>query len=86
MFRIFKYIDDKCGVRGSRFGHIFGCSKNVPKNTAIDQESLISHLGMIKTLKTTRIAVKQNEKPTKTILSCRILDPIGPRFWEEREM
>ena len=41
-----KYFGNKYGVRGSIFGHIFGRSKNVPKNIAIDQESLISHLGI----------------------------------------
>ena len=36
------------GVRGSRFGHIFGGSKKAPKSAAIDQESLVSHFGIIK--------------------------------------
>ena len=40
---------DKYWVRGSRFGHIFGRSTNVLKSIAIDQESLISHFGIIKT-------------------------------------
>ena len=44
-----KYFGDKYGLRGSRFGHMFGRSRNVPKNIAIGQESLISHLGIIKT-------------------------------------
>ena len=42
-----KYFGDEDGVRGSRFGHIFGRSKNIPKSSAIDQESLISHFGII---------------------------------------
>ena len=44
----FKYFGDKYGVRGSRFGDLFGRSKNIPKSIAIDEESLISHLGIIK--------------------------------------
>ena len=46
-----RYFGDKYGVRGSRFGIIFGRSKNVPKSIAIDQESLISDFGIIKTPK-----------------------------------
>ena len=42
-----KYFGDKCGVRGSRFGHIFGRSENHPKSIAIDQESLISSLRIV---------------------------------------
>ena len=43
------YSGDKYMVRGSRFGHIFGRSKIHPKSIAIDQESLISHFGIIET-------------------------------------
>ena len=39
----------KTGPGGSRFSRLVGRSENVLKNTAIDQESLISHLGMIET-------------------------------------
>ena len=42
-----KYFGESYGVRGSRIDHIFGRSKNVPKSIAIDQESLISHFGII---------------------------------------
>ena len=42
-----KYFGDKYGVRGSRFGRCFGSSRNHPKGIAIDQESLISHFGII---------------------------------------
>ena len=42
-----KCFGDKYGVRGSRVGNIFGRSRNVLKSIAIDQESLISHLGII---------------------------------------
>ena len=45
-----KYIGDKYGARGYRFGELVGRSKNVPKNIAIDQESLIANLGIIETL------------------------------------
>ena len=41
---LFKYVGDTYGVRGSRFGQMFGRSKNVLTNIAIDQESSISHL------------------------------------------
>ena len=44
-----KYFGGKYGVRGSIFGHIFGRSENVPKSITIDQESLISHWGIIQT-------------------------------------
>ena len=43
------HFSDEYGVRGTRFGYICGRSKNVPKNIATDQESLISHWGIIKT-------------------------------------
>ena len=49
---IFFYFGDKYGVPGSRFGCIPGRSKNVPNSIAIDQESLISHFGIIKRPKT----------------------------------
>ena len=55
---LFKYCCDKYGVRGSIFGHIFGRSRNHPKSIAIDHESLISHLGIIKTPKKTIIILK----------------------------
>ena len=42
-----KYFVDKYGVRGCRFSHMFGRSRHVPKSIAIDQESLISNLGII---------------------------------------
>ena len=43
-----QHSGDKYGVRGSRFGDIFGRSRNHPKSIAIDHESLISHFGIIK--------------------------------------
>ena len=46
---ILKYFGDECGARGSRFGHMFGRSKNIPKSVAIAQESLLSNSGRIKT-------------------------------------
>ena len=46
-----KYSGDKYGVRGFRFGHMFGRSKNVPKSIAIDQKSLIRDFGTINTPK-----------------------------------
>ena len=49
-----KCFGHKCGVRGSRFGHIFGRSRNVPKSIAIDQGSLINHFGIIKKLRNTK--------------------------------
>ena len=44
-----KYFGDKCGVRGSIFGHILVVPK-MSKSIAIDQDSLINHLGVIETL------------------------------------
>ena len=74
---LFKYFGDKYGARGSRFGHIFG----VPKSIAINQESLISHLGIITTLKTFIITLK-TKKTHKVIVFavfCTLLDTVlGP--------
>ena len=42
---------DEYEARGSIFGHIFGRSRHPPKRIAIDQDSLISHLGINKTPK-----------------------------------
>ena len=58
---ILKYFGDKYGVRGSRFGYIFGRSKNVPTNIAIDQESLISNFRIIKTPNKPIIILKNQE-------------------------
>ena len=55
---LLKYFRDKYGVRGSRFGHMFGRSRNVPKSIAIDQEALICDLGIIKTPKKTTTTLK----------------------------
>ena len=44
----FEISGDKYGTRGSIFGNMIGRSKNVLKHIAIDQESLISHSGIIK--------------------------------------
>ena len=49
VYFLLKYFADKYKVRGSRFSHIFGRSRNVPKSIAIDQDSLMNHLGIIKT-------------------------------------
>ena len=48
---VFKYCGNEYGVWGSRFGHIFGRCRNHLKSIAIDQESLISLFGIIKTHK-----------------------------------
>ena len=42
------YCGDKYGARGSTFGHILGRCRTVPRSIAIDQESLMRHLGIIK--------------------------------------
>ena len=44
-----KYVGDKYAVRGSRFGNMFGRSRNHPNSIAIDREALISQFGIIKT-------------------------------------
>ena len=58
---IFKDFGDKYAGRGSRFGHIFGRCRNHPKSTAINQESLISHLGIIKTPQKNHNYLKKQE-------------------------
>ena len=70
---------DKYGVRGSRFSHIFGQSKNIPKSIVIDQESLISHLGIIKTPLKILIINWKTKKPKSTFLFAvcwALLDPV----------
>ncbi len=42
------YCGDKYGARESTFGHILGRCRTVPRSIAIDQESLMRHLGIIK--------------------------------------
>ena len=48
MFLVFplKYFGNKYAVYGSKVSRCFGLTKNVLKNIAIAQESLISHLGI----------------------------------------
>ena len=48
---LLNYVGNIFGLRESRFCEHFGRSKNVLKNIAIDQESLISHFWIIKTHK-----------------------------------
>ena len=60
-----KYVGTKYEIDGSRFGERFGSSKNDPKSIAIGPESLISHLGIIKTPKTLRNYIKNQEKTPK---------------------
>ena len=55
-----KSFGDKYGVRGSRIGFIFGCSRNHPKNIATCPEIKISHLGIIKT-RTPKNTLKNQE-------------------------
>ena len=73
-----KYFGDKYGVRGSRFGHVFGRSKNHPKSIAIDQESLISRLGIIETPKNPHNYIKKQENPQKHVFAAfwTLLDPV----------
>ena len=77
---LFKYYGDKCGARGSRFGHIFGRSRNPPKSIAIDQESWTSHLGIIKSPPKTILILKNREQTTFQLFVCCILGPIRPCF------
>ena len=51
----------------SRFGHVIGRSKNVPKSIAIDQESLISHFEIIKTPKQTHKYIKKPRTTNKSL-------------------
>ena len=59
----FNYTGDKYGVQGSRFGRLFGSSRNHPKSIAIDPEVKISHLGITKTPNN---FLKYINKPRKT--------------------
>ena len=63
------YFDDEYEVRGSRFGHIFGRSKNVPENIAIDQESWIRHFGIIKKTQNPIIILKNKENTKQLYIS-----------------
>ena len=47
-----KYFRDKDRVHGSKFGENSGSSPNDPKGIGICPGTLISHFGVIKTLKT----------------------------------
>ena len=76
-----KHFGDEYGVRGSRFGDMFGRSKHVPKSVAIHQESLISHLGIIETPKTPDHYNKKPRKNKQTYFRRRILGPIRSSFW-----
>ena len=73
----FKYFGNKYGLRGSRFSRFVSRSKNVLKSVAIDHESLISDLGIIKTSKTL-IIIFRNQATTTLFLFCHILGPIEP--------
>ena len=77
-----KYFRDKYGVPGSRSGNMFSRSRNVLKSNTIDQESLISHLGIIKkTLKPPELHSKTKKNRNTTIFCfCRIWGPIRPRL------
>ena len=48
---ILNYFGNIYGVYGSRFGEIVGSSKNHPKSIAICPGTLISHLRIIKTIR-----------------------------------
>ena len=78
---VLKCFGDKYGVRGSIFSRCCGISENVPQRIAIDQESWIRHLGIIKTHKINRNILKNKEKHDNSSLFVRILGPIRFRFW-----
>ena len=75
-----KSFGDNYGVRGSRFDHMFGRSKNIPKSIVIDQESLISYLGIIKTPNKLNEYIENQENPKHRFFRCRFVGPIRPRF------
>ena len=81
-YNCWSIFGDKYVVRGYIFGHMFGRSKNIPKSIAIDQESLINHLGIIKSPRKTRNTLKNQEKQKIRFLFWTLLDPVlGPIWW-----
>ena len=65
-----KYFGDIYGVPGSIFSRLVGLSRNHPKSVAIDQESLISHFGIIKAPSNPMITLK-TWKQQIYIVCCR---------------
>ena len=61
-----KYFRDKYEVRGSRFVHIFGRSRNHQKSIAICPGVKISHLGIVKTPKSHYNYVKKPRTTTNS--------------------
>ena len=74
---LLKYFVDKYEVRESIFSRFRGSSRNHPKSIAIDQESLISHLGIIITPKKPYNYIKKQWKTNK---SCNMFADLGPLF------
>ena len=70
-----KYFGSTYGLRRSRFGKTFARSKNVLKNIAIDQESLINHLGIIKAPKKNHKILCKIQEEQKTP---KLLPPVFP--------
>ena len=57
-----KYVGDKYGLRRSRFGHMSGRSKYVPKSIAICPGVDIGHLEQLKPPKPPIIILKDQEQ------------------------
>ena len=64
-----KHFGNRQEVHGSRFGQNVRSSKNHLKSIAIDQESLISHFGIIKTQKIPYNIIKNTRKNNKKRLN-----------------
>ena len=71
------------------FGHFVGSSKNVQNSIAICPESLISHLGIIKTLRNLQKSSKKPRKNNNThkmfAVSWALFDPVLGREWPLRD-
>ena len=79
--RVLKHLGDKYGVRGSRFGHILGRSKNVPKSVAICPGVKISHFGIIETSKKPIIILTNQEQTKNHLKHVPYFGPYSTPFW-----
>ena len=83
---LLKYFVDKYEVRESIFSRFRGSSRNHPKSIAIDQESLISHLGIIEIPQNLTITLQRQAKQQQHVFAVfwTLLDPVlgKPSYFE----